>query len=490
MKEEVLRMDRVTRIVDGVTSLDQFSMHVFKGEIVGLLSMNEQGRDDLVQLLQQNLPLHYGFVYFNEQLVNSYQKSPMTENRVSVIDRRGRLVDDLTVADNIFVLRRGFKKYIVEPRVLRGQLDQFIRELQVSISADEPVAALSAYERCVVELLRAVVTGTRLVVVRDISNLLSAADLGRFQTLMRRGAAQGLSFLYLCSHHEEAFTICDRVALMENGKVALQLEYPFENDEAIWHHSLDFSRPAVTQPVRTDTPVVQFCNVVSGAVRGLSFSLWPGECVAVLDRSNTILGEMTALMNRERAPQSGSIRVGGVLYRPGSEPRPTQKVGLIAEDPVHSMIFPEMNALDNLCFLADRRTPHLWRDRALQRSIQREYAVYLGDAIYENDVQTLSHRARFDLVYYRMHLYHPAVVVCMQPFLGADMYLRHHVISLLEMLRERQIATLLLLVNISDSLSIADRLLVVENGSLTREYQREDFHTLSKQEGYDPHRTR
>ena len=132
---------------------------MFKGEIVGLLSMNEQGRDDLVQLLQQNLPLHYGFIYFNEQLVNSYQKSPMTENRVSVIDRRGRLVDDLTVADNIFVLRRGFKKYIVEPRVLRGQLDQFIRELQVTISADEQVAALTAYERCVVELLRAMDAG-------------------------------------------------------------------------------------------------------------------------------------------------------------------------------------------------------------------------------------------------------------------------------------------------------------------------------------------
>ena len=51
-------------------------------------------------------------------------------------------------------------------------------------------------------------------------------------------------------------------------------------------------------------------------------------------------------------------------------------------------------------------------------------------------------------------------------------------------------ATVLLSVNISDSLSVADRLLVVEQGHLVREYRREDFHTLSKQEGYDPHRTK
>jgi len=489
MKQEILRMDRVTRVVDGVVRLDNFNLHVFHGEIVGLLPINDQGKDDLVQLLQQNLPLHYGFVYFGEKLVNSYQRSPMTENRVSVIDRRSRLVDDLTVADNVCVLRRGFKKYLVEPRVLRGQLEGAMQELDVPLSADETVAELSAYERCVVELLKAKVTGVRLVVVREISNLLAADDLERFLTLLRRFAAEGLSFLYLCSHHEEAFTACDRVALMENGSVVLTLERPFESDEAIWHHSLDFRRAPLPPPEHPAgrQPAVHVCCAGGGGLDGLDFSVWPGECVVLLDRNNTALTELMSLMNREHPPESGTVLVAGMPYGPGAL-RPGQEIGVISEDPVHSMIFPEMTALDNLCFLADRREPRIWRSRGLRRSIAREYAALIGDTVYASDVTALSHRQRYDLVYYRMHLYHPGAVFCMQPFLGADMYLRHHIITLLGALRERGIATVLLSVNIADSLSVADRLLVVENGRLLREYRREEFHTLSKQEGYDPHR--
>ena len=113
-----------------------------------------------------------------------------------------------------------------------------------------------------------------------------------------------------------------------------------------------------------------------------------------------------------------------------------------------------------------------------------------GEDIYERDVRRLSRRTLYDLVYYRMHLYRPAVVFCVQPFFGADMYRRRHIIDLLELLRARGIALVLLMVNISDSLSVADRLLVAENGALLHEYDREGFCALSKEEGYDPHRTR
>lgn len=123
MREEVLRMDHVTRVVDGSACLTDLSLHLFCGEILGLLCMSDHGEDELVELVQKNLPLHYGFVYFDEQLVNSYRKSPMTRNRAAVIERRGRLVGGLSVMDNLFVLRRGFKKYLISrPDIARTVL--------------------------------------------------------------------------------------------------------------------------------------------------------------------------------------------------------------------------------------------------------------------------------------------------------------------------------------------------------------------------------
>ena len=491
MREEVLRMDHVTRVVDGSACLTDLSLHLFCGEILGLLCMSDHGEDELVELVQKNLPLHYGFVYFDEQLVNSYRKSPMTRNRAAVIERRGRLVGGLSVMDNLFVLRRGFKKYLISRRTLREQYWRYAGELEIEVSPDTPASALSGYERCAVELLKAVLSGARLVVVRDISNIISTADLARFQALMRRCAARGLSFLYLCAHHEEAFTICDRIMVMEDGQIVLALRRPYTSDEAIWRHSLDFSRPVplpeLTGPRRQ--PALEFDRVVTENLHGFSMRVLPGECVALLDRSNTILEDIVGLMTGNLRPRSGRLVMGGRPFSGGDGTR-EQAAGVIQADPTRTMIFEGLTALDNLCFMADRKGKFFWSGHAARTSIAREYASVFGEDIYERDVRRLSRRTLYDLVYYRMHLYRPAVVFCVQPFFGADMYRRRHIIDLLELLRARGIALVLLMVNISDSLSVADRLLVAENGALLHEYDREGFCALSKEEGYDPHRTR
>ena len=190
MKQEILRLERVTRITDGVTQLDNMNLHIFQGENMGLECINSHGKEALVRLICQNLPIHYGYVYFQEQLVNNYEHSSMGMNRVSDIEQRSRLVEDLTVADNIFVLRRGFKKYLIEPRVLERQLRRFTDDFGVEIDAGAPVSQLSFFEKCVVELLRAVVTGVKLVVIRDISNFISAADLVKIHRLLRHCAAR------------------------------------------------------------------------------------------------------------------------------------------------------------------------------------------------------------------------------------------------------------------------------------------------------------
>lgn len=486
MRQEVLRLEHVTRMVGGAARLDDFSLHLFQGEIFGLMPMNDLGKKELVELLRCNVPIHYGFVYLQEKLVNSYRKSDGSANKVSVIGRRSGLADSLSVAENVFILRQGCRKYLINARVLRQQLWSFLEEAELEVSPDALAVNLSSYERCAVELVKAVVSGTKLVVISDLSNVLSTVELARFHELMRHYALQGFTFLYLCAHHEEAMVFCDRIAIMQKGHIVLQLEAPFESDEAIWRRSLDFSQKA-EEHCQEGRPLLEFRNIRTGTMDRLSFALWPGECVAILDKNNTILEELVRLMRRSLTPQDGSIFMNGRPF--GLKRLPGQAVGFVGADPVRTAIFPQMSAVDNLCMATSARMPQLWLRRAVRKSIEREYYPIFGEAIHAPDASGLPVRTQYDLAYYRQHLYHPELTVCVQPFLGADMYLRHHVISLLEVLRGRGITTLLLLVNISDSLSVADRLLVVEDGTVARQYGRKDYHKLSKQEGYDTHRT-
>lgn len=94
---------------DGIKSRPQTS-----GEIMGLIPINSQGQSWLFRLLCQNYPIDYGRIYIDNQLVNYYEHSNNNRNRVYIIEKQSKLIQDLTVSDNIFVLKRGFRKYIIE----------------------------------------------------------------------------------------------------------------------------------------------------------------------------------------------------------------------------------------------------------------------------------------------------------------------------------------------------------------------------------------
>ena len=122
MIREVLRMEKVTYKEQGRILLDNFNITVRKGEVFGLIPVNRYGMDAFLKLLQQNMPLHYGYVYYREQLVNQWQRSHNRTNRISIIRNKSSLAEDLTVVDNIFVLRRGFHKYLIHPGMLERLL--------------------------------------------------------------------------------------------------------------------------------------------------------------------------------------------------------------------------------------------------------------------------------------------------------------------------------------------------------------------------------
>lgn len=488
MKNEILRLERVTAIQDEMTLLDNFNLHIFQGEIMGLVCINANGKEALIQLISQNLPIHYGRVYFNEVLVNNYQHSPMTMNKVAVIEQKSRLIEDLSVADNVFVLRRGFKKYRINPRVLNGQLRQFINEIAPDIDGNDLVANLSPYEKCLVELLRAVIMGAKLIVIMDISNCIGAADLIKFHTLLRHYCGQGFSFLYICNHHEEAFKICTRMSLMKDGKILRVFNRDeFQNDNMAPYYIgqfADLTKPAVRR--QNEKGILTFQDVCTDNLKHMTFSVAKGECTVLFDRDNTVLSDIMQLMNGKLRPDSGSIFFEDAVYSQEQARHALESsIAFIGEDPIRTMLFKEMSYLDNLCFLLDQKKNGVRMSKRIVKSIVREYESVIGPEIHETNIMNLKIQSLYDLIYYRIQLFHPKIVFCVQPFAGADMYLRRHLIELINQLKKKGITVIFLAVNIADSLVVADKLILLEKGRFSSEYLRPEF-KLFRSEGITP----
>lgn len=479
MREEVLRMENVTCKYNGIAFLDNMNLNIFRGEVMGLIPINSQGKSWLFQLLCQNYPIDYGRIYISNELVNYYEHSANKMNRVYIIEKKSKLIQALSVSDNIFVLKRGFKKYIINRKVLNKQVNLFLNQMQVQINPDELVMNLTPYEQCIVELLKAIISGSKLIVISDISNILSVVDLSKLSELIKFYSNEGFTFLYVGNHHEEVFRICNRVALMKNGSIIRVLDEKELTDEFMKDYTISFedAKPSATRYIGQG--IMKFENISTNYLKNISFTIEKGECVVFFDTNNTIYSDLLQLMNGELLPKQGDIMWNQKKFTERMSKNALENgIAVIVENATENMLFDNLSYVENLYFLIDPKLKSVKNKAKVLKSIINEYENIVGQEIYEADISKLSLTSLYNLVYYRIHLYKPKVVFCLQPFSGADMYLRKHIADLIRELKRKGIAVIILAVSISDTLTIADRFLVIENGSIVKEFSKEEFPSI------------
>lgn len=474
MKKEIFRMDRVTHIENGVMLLENFNLHIFSGEIMGLLCINRHGLEAFLKIISQNIPVHYGYVFFNEELVNNYQYSSMKENPVVIIEKQSHLVEDLTVADNIFVLNKSYNEYIVRNKNLEKRLKYFTDEISVDIDPNKYVNQLSSSEKFIAEILKAYISGAKLIIIKEIRSFIGKVDVLKIHEIMRYYSNKGISFLYVCNHHEEAFEICSKAALMENGKILKVLDKCDFRGDNIWPYTLDFRKKSkflkhqVMGNIASRKNFFELKNITFGKLKDFSIRAGQGECLVILDTDNSIINDFKYIIRNPRKLVDGDIVLEGGSLKLNSKMQ--LKIEFIEENPTRSMLFYDMNYMDNLCFLMDKKISQTWIKKRAHKSIKMEYQDILSEDMNCKDISLLEASSLYSLIYYRIHIYCPKLVICIHPFSGSDMYLRHHITTLLRSLLEKDITVIILSLNLADSLSVADRLIMVGDGKIVNEY--------------------
>lgn len=486
MRQEIFRMERVTYVEKEVTQLEDFNIQIYQGEIMGLVPINGHGLQAFLQLLQSNLSLEDGFVYYGEELINSWRGGKKGYNRISIIENKSCLVERMTVADNIFVLRQGFRQHVVRPSLLRRQMEPFFREIEMDISADTYVENLTYFERVVVELVRGVIMGHRLIVLNEINTLISEKELGKLYAIMQKYISKGFSFLYISPHFDEVAQVCDRVALLSYGRIKkimdetemaqnMLQQYPEE-----YHAMLHGQYGVQKQHEENRDIVLEFRQTSCGVLKRLNIKVYEGESVVIQSMDHNVFCTLTDLLSGDIEIEGGQILVSG---KEAALPE-SRDVAVIKEQPTQNMIFKEMSYMDNLCFGLARRIPDIWVRRHIRESIRREYKAELGEEVFLMSPEELTEKQKYQLVYMRVLLQRPKVVFCVQPFKGADMPHRMYVWEMLKMLLEKGIAVVILAVNLADSMAISDRLLRIDGNSTVVEISQKEFFMAAEKNGW------
>jgi len=465
--EELLRIENGIVEKNGQELIKELNLQAYKGEILGLISDNIREKQCILDVLNGSVDLDYGWVYFDEKRIQDYEASQVLKSKIAVIESRSKLVNNLTIAENIFVVRGGFKKYFIHKKLLFKQASGLLSDFKLDIRPELYAGSLSPLERCMVELIKAYATGHRLIVCSDLMSFLSSTEVKKALQIILWLKKKGVGFIMIENYDEVLFQYSDRVAVIHNGKTVRIFDGEDTDKDTVYtllmgekmknHERVDreLVSPCIQSPL-----VYEMKQISSKRLSDLSFQLHQGEIVNILYQEEESCNELIKLMKGEIKCVSGEMRLELNRYCPvGLWDAIKKGVCFIEEDPITNMLFFDMSVIDNLCFTMSNKVKGLWFHNKYRKSMIKHMEHIFSEEILQMPMMKLEPVILQKLAYSKWLLYLPKVVVCKKPFSAVDVHMRQVTEQLLNTYTKKGIAVLILTSNISEAHTMGGKVL-------------------------------
>jgi branched-chain amino acid transport system ATP-binding protein len=211
----MLELRGLTRRFGGLVAVNDVTLSVQRGELLGLIGPNGAGKTTLFNLLMGLLPPSAGEVHFEGQRISGLKPHQVCRRGMVKTFQNVALFPDLSVLDN--VLTGGLVRLsVADARALA--LDKLALVGMAHIAAKR-AADLSFPEKAMVELARALCTQPKLVLLDEVMAALNHAEMDQILELIRRlRRDEGLTFIVIEHHMRAIMNLCERIVVLNFGQ--------------------------------------------------------------------------------------------------------------------------------------------------------------------------------------------------------------------------------------------------------------------------------
>ncbi|SPF80640.1 ATP-binding cassette domain-containing protein [Pseudoprimorskyibacter insulae] len=217
----------------GINAVDDVSVDLYPGEVVGLLGHNGAGKSTLIKMLSGAYKPSGGQIFVDGNPVQIHSPRDARELNIETIYQTLALADNLDAASNLFLGRElisplGFvddAAMEAETRKIMGRLNPNFRKFAA------PVSALSGGQRQSVAIARAVYFNARILIMDEPTAALGPHETQMVAELIQQLKAEGIG-IFLIDHDVHAvMELCDRASVMKNGKLVGTVDIPDVTDD-------------------------------------------------------------------------------------------------------------------------------------------------------------------------------------------------------------------------------------------------------------------
>jgi len=224
---DVLRIEGITKSFGAVSALRGVTLHLEKGEVLGLVGSNGAGKSTLVKIITGYYTPDTGQIYVGGRAVEFRTVDEARRNGIETVFQDLALVDELSVFHNLFLNREatfGGPFRFLNNRRMKQEAKRYLADIQVDIpSVDVPVEKLSGGQRQAIAVARATrQPGMKILLLDEPLAAMGAREASLIIDLVKNLAREhGVSMLVVDHNYTHIFELCDRINVIEQGEVTL-----------------------------------------------------------------------------------------------------------------------------------------------------------------------------------------------------------------------------------------------------------------------------
>jgi D-xylose transport system ATP-binding protein len=221
MTTPLLEMKNISIHFGGIKAVDNVSISLMPGEVVGLLGHNGAGKSTLIKILAGAYKADEGEIFVDGKKVEINNPRDARAQNIETIYQTLALADNLDAASNLFLGREITTPLgLVDDAKMEAESRKIMARLNPNFNRfSEPVRSLSGGQRQSVAIARAVYFNARILIMDEPTAALGVHETAMVADLIKELKSQGLGIFLISHDTREMMDLCDRVSVMKNGQM-------------------------------------------------------------------------------------------------------------------------------------------------------------------------------------------------------------------------------------------------------------------------------
>jgi ribose transport system ATP-binding protein len=473
--DEILSMRGITKRFGATVALDDVDFRVRRGEVHALLGENGAGKSTLMKILSGVYPADAGQILMDGQPVSFANTRLAVEGGVSLIFQELNLVNTLTTVENAFLGRLWCDKWgVVDWKGMSAEFSRFMKGIDFEMDPARPVSELSIAEKQMVEIARALMHSSKVIVMDEPTATLTTQEIRKLFNIIRLLKEKGVTVVYISHRLEEVFKICDRLTVLRDGKAVCTREVRDTTKAQLIEYmvgrSMDIEFPE-RPPHALGEPVLEILDLFTpGFLSDINLTLHRGEILGLAGLVGSGRTETArAIFGADRI-ERGEFRVNGKKVAIHSTTDAKRlSIGLVPEDRKEEGLAAEFSVMKNITITNLSRVsrgPFLSRRREMTEASRLVGELSIKTQSVARRCDQLSGGNQQKVVLAKW-LYNDAdILILDEPTRGIDVGAKYEIYLLINEMVRRGKAVIMISSELPEIFALSDRIAVMYEGRL------------------------